>query len=123
MSSRPIIPPHKVIDNGSLSGNLVSQVSIVQNVSTLSYDISWAGTAPVGTVDVQVSNTYSVNGDGTVRDAGVWRTLPNMSASLTGNTGEGGVDISVTGFFAVRLIYTRTSGTGLLNATVVGKVL
>lgn len=123
MSSRPLIAPHKVLDDQSLATSFTSEVTIVSNVPTLSYDISWAGTAPVGTMEVQVSNTYTINGDGSVRDPGVWRTLPSMSAAVSGNTGEGGVDIYVTGFYAVRLAYTATSGTGTMDATVVAKVL
>lgn len=123
MSSRPLIPPHKVIDAESLAGSFTSDVTIVSNVPTLSYDISWAGTSPVGTIEVQVSNTYKVNAEGTVLNPGVWRTLPSMSAAVSGSTGNGGVDIYVTGFFAVRLSYTATSGTGTMDATVVAKVL
>ena len=123
MASRPLIAPHKVIDAHSLASSFNSEVTIVSNVPTLSYDISWAGSSPVGTLEVQVSNTYTVNARGEVKDPGVWRTLPSMSAAVSGNTGEGGVDIYVTGFYAVRLAYTATSGTGTMDATVVAKVL
>jgi hypothetical protein len=122
VSSRPIIPPHKVINAGSLAGNVISDVTIIQNSSDISYDISWTGSSPVGVMSVEVSNTYSQNGDGSVRNAGTWRTLTGMSAAVSGNTGDGGFDIVGTAFFAIRLHYVRTSGTGTINATITAKV-
>lgn len=123
MSSRPILSPFPVITNGDMSGNIISAVTVIQNSSMLSYDISWAGTAPVGVMSVQVSNTYSQYADGTVRNAGNWTTL-TLSAppAVSGNTGNGFIDVDATGAFAIRLVYTRTSGVGTMNATISGKV-
>lgn len=123
MSSRPIAPPYSVITNGSMAGNITSAVTIIQNLSMISYDISWTGTTPVGVMTVQVSNTYAVNADGTVRNAGNWTTLTMSSPmTVTGNSGNGFADIDATGAFAIRLVYTRTSGTGTMNATLSAKV-
>lgn len=89
----------------------------------ISYDISWTGSTPVGVMSVQVSNTYSQNGDGTVRNAGNWTTLTlSDPPSVSGNTGNGGIDVDATGFYAIRLKYIRTSGTGTMNATINAKV-
>lgn len=123
MASRPIFAPYLIIDSGDMSGNLTSKVTVIQNLSMLSYDVSWTGTSPVGVMSVQFSNTYSQNGDGTVRNAGNWTTITlNTPATVSGNTGNGMIDIDATGAFAMRLVYTRTSGTGTMNATVNGKV-
>lgn len=123
MASRPIFSPHSVITNGDMSGNIISQVTIIQNLSMLSYSISWAGTAPVGAVSVQVSNDYSQNADGTVRNAGNWTTLTLSSPSaVSGNIGNGFIDIDQTAAFAMRLVYTRVSGIGLMQAIIAGKV-
>lgn len=89
----------------------------------LSYSYAWAGTSPVGEVSVEVSNDYTQNADGTVRNAGNWSTLPlSTAASVTGNTGVGQIDIDQIGAYAIRTKYTRTSGVGTLNAILVGKV-
>lgn len=89
----------------------------------ISYDISWTGSTPVGVMSVEVSNTYSQNGDGTVRNAGNWTTLTlSATPTVSGNTGNGGIDVDATGFYAIRLKYTRTSGTGTMNATINAKV-
>lgn len=123
MSSRPQFTPHSVITNGSMAGNLTSEVTIIQKLSMLSYDISWSGTAPVGVITIQVSNSYSQNGDGTVRNAGSWTTLSLSSpTNVSGATGNGFIDVDATAAYAMRLVYTRTSGTGTMNVIVSGKV-
>lgn len=123
MSSRPQAGPFPVITNGSLAGSLTSIPTIIQKLSLISYDISWTGTSPVGVMSVQVSNTYAENADGTVKNAGNWTTLTlSTTPTVSGNTGNGGIDVDVTGFYAIRLVYTRTSGTGTMNAVVCGKV-
>lgn len=89
----------------------------------VSYDISWSGSTPVGVMSVQVSNTYSKNADGSVRNAGNWTTLAlSAPTNVSGNTGNGFIDVDATGSYAIRLVYTRTSGTGTMNATINGKV-
>lgn len=42
--------------------------------------------------------------------------------NVSGDTDNGFIDIYDTGAFAIRLIYTATSGTGLLNAVITAKV-
>ncbi len=122
MSSRPLLKPQSVITNGSMAGSLTSLVTIINQISIISYAVSWAGSTPVGTMSVQVSDDYSQNGDGTVRNSGTWNTLPINTMNVSGNTGNGFIDIYVTGAYAIRLLYTRSSGTGTMNATISGKV-
>lgn len=123
MSSRPDFGPEPVIIDGDASADIVSRVSIIKKISMLSYDISWAGTTPVGTLSVEVSNTYSQNSDGSVRNPGSWTALPlSTSTDVSGDTGTGFIDIDALGAYAIRLRYTFTSGTGLIQATIAGKV-
>ena len=106
-------------------------MTVVQNLSMVSYDVSFTG-SPVGTLSVQVSNTYSQNADGTVRNPGNWVNLP-----LAGGTGttvtagaitigagitNGFIDIDQIGSYAMRLVYMATSGSGTMSATINGKV-
>lgn len=123
MSSRPQAAPFSVITNGSMAGNITSRATIIQKLSMIGYDISWTGTAPVGAMTIQVSNTYAENADGSVRVAGNWTTLTLSSpAPVSGATGNGFIDVDATGAYAIRLVYTRTSGTGTMNATITAKV-
>jgi hypothetical protein len=124
MSSRPLIKPFQVITNGSMSSSIISDVTIIDNISVISYDISWSGTSPVGTMSVQVSNTYRENANSTaVAVAGDWTSLPLSSTpSIASNSGNGAIDIDVTGFNAIRLVYNFISGTGTMNAWLSAKV-
>lgn len=123
MASRPIAAPYSVITNGSMAGNLTSLVSIIQNLSLMSYSVTWSGATPIGAVTVQVSNDYTQNGDGTVANAGTWNTLPlSATGTVSGNTGTGFIDITENAGYALRLVYTAASGTGVLNAIFTSKV-
>lgn len=123
MSSRPQFNPYPVIVNGSMAGSITSAVTIIQKLSLVSYSIEWTGTSPVGEMSVEVSNDYSQNADGTVKDAGTWNALPLSAAtSVSGNSDNGFIDIDGSAGYALRLVYTRTSGTGTMNAVVSAKV-
>lgn len=129
MSSRPLIKPIPVIVNGDMSqASLTSSPTIIDNISMLSYALSWSGTSPVGTVSVQGSNDYTTNSAGGSGNAGTWTTLilnssgtPSPTVPVTGNTGTGAVDITATAFYALRLVYTKTSGSGTLQVVVKAK--
>lgn len=123
MSSRPNIKPKSVITNGNMSGNLTSIVSVLTNISMVSYAISWAGSSPSGSMSVQVSNDYTQNEDGSVANAGTWNTLTlSAPTTVSGNTGNGFIDVTATAAYAIRLVYTFVSGTGTMQATVIAKV-
>ena len=129
MSSRPLLQPQPVIgSNSGVSGDMsqasiTSLVTIISNISMMSYSYSWSGTSPVGTIDVQVSNDYTQNAAGAVLNAGTWNSLPLSTApTVSGNTGSGLIDIDQLGSFAIRTVYTKGSGTGTLTAIFKGKV-
>ncbi len=129
MANRPYLDPTPVITNGSMAGNLTSLVTILQQKSMISYGLSWIGTSPVGTVSCQLSNDYSLYPNGTVNNAGTWSTMTlnydNTSVTtipVSGNTGNGMVDIDLTAAYAIRLIFTHTSGTGTLQVLANAKV-
>ncbi len=127
MASRPLIKPFQVITNGNMGSNITSTPTIIDNISMISYDISWAaGTSPVGTLSVEVSNTYSQNADGSVRNAGNWTTLVLATGDdpdVSGNSGHGFIDVAATGANAIRLVYSRTGGQGTMQAYVSCKVM
>lgn len=129
MAFRPEIRPYAVIKDGSMATSLTSVVTIIQKISMLSYAYSWSGTSPSGSVSVQVSDDYSIDATGQVANAGTWNSITFLSsgslttsAAISGNTGNGYIDIFQTGAYAIRTIYTRVSGTGTLQVTINGKV-
>lgn len=130
MSDRPVIVPNlnKPLINGtSMATSFNGPATIINRLPGISYDLSWTGT-PTGTFAVQVSNTYSQNADGSVANAGNWTTLPTSSFTGTypapsGSTGNGFLDIVGTEAYAIRLVYTASSGSGNLTVLVNAKVL
>ncbi len=131
MSSRPRISKYPVLVNGNMaSASLTSSVTIILDLTQIGYSLSWSGSTPIGTVAVQVSNDYALSSDGrTVTNAGTWTAMtvnyagnPVQSVPVTGNTGTGFIDIGSTGAYAIRLVYTKTSGTGTLQAIINAKV-
>lgn len=122
MSSRPFLKPFSVVTNGNMATSITSEPTIINFISGASYDVSWTGT-PTGTFSVQVSNTYSENVDGSVRNAGNWATV-TLSNSVTASGSADNAVINLAGLetYAVRLVYTSTSGSGTLNAVICGKV-
>jgi len=123
MASRPILPPFAVISNGDMSTILTSKVTVIQNLSMLSYALSWAGASPAGSVSVQASNDYAQDASGAVQNAGTWTTLPLSASTLvSGNTGTGFIDIDSQAGYALRLVYTPASGIGTLQVVANGKV-
>lgn len=129
MSTRPYIPSEPVIVNGSMALTLTSAVTIIQRLSMISYSCSWSGSTPLGNIQVQVSNDFSENPDGSIRVNGTWNPIPvavsgseTTSIPVSGNTGNGFIDLDQLGGYAVRLQYLPTSGTGTLNVVVNAKV-
>lgn len=85
------------------------QLASIQGVWT-------GGGSPTGTFKVQVSNDQ-VNDGASVTN---WSDYPSSSIAIT-TDGDLIYNISNLGYRWVRLVYTRTSGTGTLNAKAVLK--
>jgi hypothetical protein len=116
-----------------MAGNITSAVSVLQSITLGSYTFSWSGTSPIGTISLEGSDDYSVLATGAVNNAGTWTVLPLLvsinggsiasaqSAAVTGNSGTGFIEWS-TGAYALRVVYTATSGTGTISGIYTGKV-
>ncbi len=130
MSARTTLRPTTVIAAGDMSAaTITSTPTVLQSLNQASYAVKWAGTSPVGTLSLQVSNDYALAPDGTVAAAGTWNSVPlDVSGTVattipvSGNTGNGFIDITDTSAYAVRLLYTKASGVGTLSAVITGKV-
>lgn len=89
----------------------------------VSFDISYTGLSPVGELVVEVSNSYSQNADGSVKNPGSWTALTlSAPTTISGSSGTGFIDLEQLAAYAVRIRYVRTSGTGTMNIVLNGKV-
>ncbi len=136
MSTRTTLRPQTVIpslqgsptNGASMATSITSAPTLLQSLTMVNYAIAWTGTSPVGTVSVEASNDCTVNAQGGVSD-GIWNPLPLdlngvtvTAIPISGNSGNGMIDIDGLSAYAVRLVYTATSGTGTLNAVITAKV-
>lgn len=128
MSSRPVLKPFRVVTNGDMSGTVTSLATNMEQLSCVSYDLAWTGT-PNGAFTVEVSNTYvpSAAPGNLPVNAGNWTVIPQSSFQGTyptpaGSSSNGALDIDITGFTWIRVVYTPASGTGVLNVYIAGKV-
>lgn len=131
MSTRPQIKPYIAINAQSMASNITqSQPTIISNLTLISYTFSWSGSSPVGTIAIQACNDAQFDGKGNyISGTGSWESLPlNLNGTVvttipvSGNTGNGVVDIDANGLYAIQAVYTASTGTGTLNATLVAKV-
>lgn len=124
MSSRPFTLPVNLLNAGDLSGDLTSKPLIVEMESLVSFSITWSGSSPVGTLTVEVSDDYSLNATGGIKNAGTWNTLPTSPASLavSGGAGHDFFNLANIAAYAIRVKYVHTSGTGTLTVIGTAKV-
>lgn len=104
------LTPVWIVRSGDMSGDVTGpavQMSFMDNVGI---QVKWTGT-PTGTLDVQVSLDPMNLG---------WQSVP-FSPTPTQPAGSSGTDwyeVNQSPAAYVRLIYTRMSGTGTLNAKI-----
>lgn len=110
-----------------MAADITSHPTIIQRLPGISYDLKWTGT-PTGVFQIQVSNTYTQNPDGSTANAGNWTVVPSSAFVGTYPAPAGGADIGFidvvgTEAYAIRIVYVRTSGTGNLTVVAAAKVL
>ena len=120
MSARVFLPSFPILNAASLASSLTSSptnISLLDNVG-IQADIASGDAA--GTLAVQVSATYEQDAQGNVLNAGTWVTLTSQ-AIAAGAPANSYFDLNQMSAPWIRLIYTRTSGSGTITATIVAK--
>ena len=118
MGRKNVVKSHKMFDSGNIAGNITSSQTSVLNIDTASIHLVWAGTAPDGVITVEATNS---NPDANT-PATVWHELDFGSAiEISGNSGEHTLLFNELPFNAIRIVFTSTSGTGSLDATITAK--
>lgn len=125
----------KIINNGDMSAaSITGTVTCIQWLDDIGLQFNWAG-APVGTIAIQVSADYAQDNMSppNVTNAGNWINLTltywNGSAFVTDTsipTSVGSpvyVDLALLSAPWIRVQYTKTSGSGTLQAYITAKMV
>lgn len=125
MSAKTILRSYQVVTNGNMNSNITSPPTNIQMLDDVGYSVAWTGT-PTGTFSVQISADYT---PGTYpsdypANPGTWTTLTlSNPIAATGSPDNGYIDMALLSAPWIRLVYTFTSGSGMLQVWVTGKSL
>ena len=112
MSKKWIIEPFILMTAGDMSGNLITKSTNVKRLDNFGIQLVWSGT-PVGTFDIQAS----VDGKNYV-------SLDFSSpVAASGSSGSHLINLNQIPYAWVRVAYTKNSGSGSLDITIMGKDL
>ncbi len=114
MSRKQSVASFHMIDAGDLSGNITSSITNVLNLDKASIHLSWTGSSPVGDMVVEARNG----------DSESWYELDfGSTISISGNSGDHQIVFNELPFTSIRLSYTRTSGSGSIDAIITLKTI
>lgn len=121
MASRSNRLKFQTITNGVMTGDITSRISNIEFCDNIGFQFHFTGT-PVGTFQIQVSANYEQDSLGNVTNVGNWIDLVLSGTPVAaGAPDEIYVDVTQISAPWIRAHYTFTSGTGTLQAWVVGK--
>ncbi len=116
------LTPYQIFNAVTMGASATSPVIVIAYMDNIGIQLQWTGT-PVGTFSFEVSLDYAASQPGgAVSNSGTWIPL-NVSPAITaaGVDDQAYVDINQSGATAIRIKYTRTSGTGSLTGYVAAK--
>jgi hypothetical protein len=118
------LEPHVSVSAGDMSlATITSDVTCIKFLDNLGIQLSWTG-SPVGTFDVQVSNDYSDGKGASKANAGTWSSLGlNPPVSASGSAADAYLQLQQICAPYIRVVYTKTSGTGSLTVVISGKAI
>jgi hypothetical protein len=111
MGRKHIIKQFQVFEAQAVTGtnSYDSTVTDVEQVDRVTYSIFWTS-SPVGTIQVQVSD-----------DQSNWQVLQfGSTINIDGTETDHRIEINQVNFKFCKLVYTNTSGSGVLNAFIHG---
>ena len=114
--AKNVLIPYRIVNAVSAGATATSGSTSIRFLDNVSVSVQWsAGSTPVG--------VYTI--EGTV-DGLIWKTVPDdaaTTASVSGASGSYMLKFSNCAFDKMRVVYTRTSGSGTLDAYIMGKSL
>lgn len=125
MAIKNVLTPIKIMDAVSLTADRTSTPVQIRYLDNISIQINLTA-SPAGAFSVQVSNDFSLNVDGSIRNPGEWVTLTSPS-SVTVTAGSPDpifIDVNQSGASAIRLIWVNNaSPDGTATVYLMGKAV
>lgn len=122
MALKPVLDPIKIINGLSMGASITSAAVEIKYFDDIGVQLVWTG-SPVGTFQVQASADHRQDAEGNITTPGSWTNIAlNPSPDTTGGSPIY-IDMATLSAPYIRVVYTRTSGTGTLTAHVVGKLI
>lgn len=116
-----LLLPVTMVSSVSMATSITSSVLEIKEQDNVGIQMIWTGT-PTGTFSVQVSINYQRDINGNVTNAGTWTSIPLSPAiAAAGSADNAYVDLNQLSAPYIRVVYTRSSGTGTLNVLGIGK--
>lgn len=126
MSGRKnVLGKFQIVTAGDQSlATVASTITNIQGMDNLGIQVHIASGTASGTFDVQISADH-VEINGVVTTVGNWVSLGSTyTATVTsGSPADIYFDLNQLSAPYIRLLYTKTSGTGTFNAFIVGKMI
>lgn len=120
MSRKNNILKFQNITNGDMSqATITSAITDIQFLDNIGIQLNFTG-SPVGIAAIQVSADHAQDMFGNVTMAGSWATI--TSSSMVGGSPIY-FDLNQLSAPYLRIVYTKTSGTGTLNGFITAKML
>lgn len=120
---KPNLLSFPLVDAESMGASITSEPLDIRYQDNISLQFHYTGT-PTGTFDIQVSNDYNKQDpSGTQNSAGNWVSLGVSMTNPAGAAGDDFYDLNQMSAMWLRVVYTRTSGTGTLTVTAAGKMI
>lgn len=110
------IATKRIISAGDISGNVTSSAILVDQVYAYAIQAVVTGTSPNGTLKAQ----FSCDDVPSESDVTNWSDVSGATVSISA-TGTYGFLVEFAPYKWIRLVYTRTSGTGAINVTLNAK--
>lgn len=123
MPVKNFLPPNLIVDDGDMTqATITSDVTDIRYLDNISIQCIFTGT-PTGSFALEGSlDYYKING--AVQNTGTWTPITLSSTpAASGSAGNILLDLNQLSFPYIRIVYTKTSGTGTLNVYISGKAI
>lgn len=111
----------QIVTSGAMASDITSTPVKLQKPTQCSIECVWSGgAAPVGTLQVQASNSYELSLTNPTLTP-TWHNVSGASNAVSATPGTTFFDLGQINAAWVRLFYDATSGSGTLNAYLCAK--